>query len=187
MMGSTWCTSKFTSKFRSQYNTFFFQLEMTNYNNQLEMSSDDLAAAFVEQVVKPACSDKTSETQEYGSREQLEMAIRAYGKKYNIVLSVKNSCSRNIHFICKHTGFYSVANKNTLDDNEDEDDEKRVIKKSLKIGYPCYIKIKTTKMRGWIVSKWSAIHSHPIPQAKKIYHQYRIQSDDIINKIGRSF
>ncbi|CAO3683932.1 unnamed protein product [Rhizopus stolonifer] len=78
---------------------------MTNYDNRLEMSSNDFATAFVEQVVNSTCSGETSESQEYGFREQLETAIRTYGEKHNMNLSVKNSYSRNVHFICKHSGF----------------------------------------------------------------------------------
>ncbi|CAO3664809.1 hypothetical protein G6F70_008092 [Rhizopus microsporus] len=115
----------------------------------------------------------------YCSKEEIREALLGYEKKFNVVLSIKSSIAYTVVWICKHSGDYRVMDR--------EESATKRLKKSQKIGCGCYVKVKTNKLGHWLINEWEGRHNHPIFKSRSIYSQYRIQPEEIEERIGNMF
>ncbi|KAI9476408.1 MAG: hypothetical protein EXX96DRAFT_463335, partial [Benjaminiella poitrasii] len=116
----------------------------------------------------------------------LRSHVVAYGQKYNIVMSTKNSNYRSIHLWCKHGGVYRKGKRRA-----NQQDDKKVIKQRKKAtqrtNCECFIKAKVVNGGGgeWIIERSFGEHNHVIPKNKTVYSAHRKQSEEIKNLILR--
>lgn len=132
----------------------------------------------------------------FESREDLKTAISTFGKKYNVVFSIKDSHPRLGQFIynCKHGGFkreLGKKNDSIIDDEEVDEtidltskdstvpEKKTVYKKSTQ-KFLCPASIS---LFGFTVTKNHMHHNHPISQDVTTYAIHRKQSPEIMERI----
>ncbi|KAG2191822.1 hypothetical protein INT47_006653 [Mucor saturninus] len=131
----------------------------------------------------------------FETREELKNAISTFGKKYNVVFSIKDSHpgKGQYAYICKHGGFKRDLGKKdtTLVDEVTEEiidlsqnvscvpEAKTIFQKSTQ-KFLCPASIT---LFGLTVTKNNMIHNHPISQDVTTYAIHRKQSPEIMARI----
>lgn len=142
----------------------------------------------------------------FDSKEELRKAVSTFGRKFNVVFSIKNSHPKNgeFHYICKHGGMKRDRADRSKDLSEivDEIDEeietidttvannsgqqtsnqvsgKQQYKKSTqKFNCPAFFKLYDLTVRSSHM-----LHNHPVSQDVTTYALHRKQSPEVMERI----
>lgn len=127
---------------------------------------------------------------QFDSRKDMEEAVSAFGKKFNVVFSIRNShpSKGQFHYICKHGGVKRETTKKDEDESIETIDltnnkestvedkttpvEKKTYKKSTQ-KFECPAAINIFKLK---VTTAHVEHNHPISQDVTTYAIHRKQS-----------
>lgn len=123
---------------------------------------------------------------QYKTLEELRQDIYEYGKKYNIVMSIKNSNYRSIHLWCKHGGQYRKGKKKVVDEETGAEIESARLrqKRTQRQGCPCFIKARY--LRGiWAIDTTFGQHNHVLPTNRNAYSIHRKQPKETTALIKR--
>ena len=157
--------------------------------SQTRRVRDDIFAEFDVQFAKG---------KQFPSTTEMKNCILAFGKKYNVVFSIKYSKPSNgeYSYICKHGGFKRetgnkseileeveeeeiVGEEKTVKEEKPVEEKKKKYKKSTqKFECPAFIRMYNLRITGT-----QKEHNHPISQDFTTYAIHRKQSPKIMEKI----
>ncbi|KAI8888576.1 hypothetical protein K501DRAFT_329703 [Backusella circina FSU 941] len=131
-------------------------------------------------------NDSFPEGKEYKTLEALRQDIDDYGKKYNIVMSVKNSNYRSIHLWCKHGGQYRKGKKKVVDADTGTEVETARLRQKRTQRQGCLCFVKARYLRGlWVIDTSFGEHNHVLPANKNVYSIHRKQPKETAALIKR--
>ena len=112
----------------------------------------------------------------FETREDLKVAIRDFGKKYNVIFSIEDShpTKGQFAYICKHSG----TKRDVEATSKDVPEKKQYKKRTQKFLCPAFI-----NLYGFVVTDTEMAHNHPISQDVTTYALNRKQSPAVMQKI----